>query len=56
MRQSLLTDKKCGKEYKTPRAHLTDLEPESVVCDSFASTEDYDILDSWDIADNDLTY
>lgn len=55
MRQSLITENKRGKKYRTPHVHVMDIEPRSVVCASIADTEDYDFLDPWDIADNDFT-
>lgn len=46
----------CGNKYKSPHLHVAEIDPICVVCASIADTEDYDFLDPWDIADNDLTY
>ncbi len=55
MRHSILTDKQCGKEYKTPYVQVVNIGCRSIICASSADTEDYNIADNiWDIPDNDF--
>ena len=55
MRHSILTDKQCGKEYKTPYVQVINIGCRSIICASSADTEDYNIADNiWDIPDNDF--
>lgn len=53
MRQSLITTKKCGKKYKIPQVHVIDIDFRSVICASVGDTEDYNIMDIWEIPDQD---
>lgn len=53
MSQSFIPDKECGKKYQIPQVHVIDIDFRSVICASVGDTEDYNIMDIWDIPDQD---